>query len=327
MEVRVVAADGARAVPVEGLPAALADPTALVWVDVPVCDDAARALLHDVLGFHYVAVRESAQRQHMPKVHAYPGYTFVVLHGPMRGERGHVHYIELDQFVGDQLLVTVHGPTNPAVPAWVPLRETEAVWERVREGRFTPTTAIELSRAIVSAMAREMEYSLDDVTTDVWGLEQRVTAGELGDPEVFLEDMFRARHALLAVANMTEGGTIVYGRMLRVMRDLSEHDRELLADLVDQFERVHRLAEGQREYLQGVIEFYRARTDTKMTIAAERLAVIAAVTLPATALASVLGMNVIVNERTQEAVLWPILAVMGVMTAVLLYWARKHDWW
>jgi hypothetical protein len=35
------------------------------------------------------------------------------------------------------------------------------------------------------------------------------------------------------------------------------------------------MAEGQREYLQGVIEFYQARTNTKMTIAAERLAVIA----------------------------------------------------
>ena len=35
-----------------------------------------------------------------------------------------------------------------------------------------------------------------------------------------------------------------------------------------------------RRTLQGVIEFYQTRTNTKMTIAAERLAVIAAVTLP-----------------------------------------------
>ena len=35
-----------------------------------------------------------------------------------------------------------------------------------------------------------------------------------------------------------------------------------------------------------------------MTIAAERLAVIAAVTLPITALSSILGMNFIVNDET-----------------------------
>jgi magnesium transporter len=44
------------------------------------------------------------------------------------------------------------------------------------------------------------------------------------------------------------------------------------------------MAETQKSYLQGTIVFYQARTNTKMTIAAERLAVIAAVTLPITAL-------------------------------------------
>ena len=57
------------------------------------------------------------------------------------------------------------------------------------------------------------------------------------------------------------------------------------------------MADAQREYLQGVIEFYQTRTNTKMTIAAERLAVIAAVTLPVTALSSIVGMNVIVNDE------------------------------
>jgi magnesium transporter len=47
-----------------------------------------------------------------------------------------------------------------------------------------------------------------------------------------------------------------------------------------------------------VIEFYQTRTSTKMTIAAERFAVIAAVTLPVTAISSIVGMNVIVNDET-----------------------------
>jgi hypothetical protein len=55
------------------------------------------------------------------------------------------------------------------------------------------------------------------------------------------------------------------------------------------------MADTQKAYLHGTIEFYQARTNTKMTIAAERLAVIAAITLPITALSSVLGMNLIVE--------------------------------
>jgi hypothetical protein len=46
-----------------------------------------------------------------------------------------------------------------------------------------------------------------------------------------------------------------------------------------------------------VTGLYRARTDTKMTSAAERLAVIAAI--PITSLSSILGVNAIVNDSTK----------------------------
>ena len=87
------------------------------------------------------------------------------------------------------------------------------------------------------------------------------------------------------------------------------------------------MADSQREYLQGVIEFYQTRTGTKMTIAAERLAVIAAVTLPITALSSIMGMNVIVNDSTHWGCSGVLLADHGVMSSTLLIWARRKGWW
>ena len=101
----------------------------------------------------------------------------------------------------------------------------------------------------------------------------------------------------------------------------------LVEDLVDQYGRLLGVADGQREFLQGVIEFYRTRTETKMTIAGERLAVIAVVTLPITALSSVYGMNIIVNDRTDFPHLGVVLAVMAAMSAILLTWAKRQGWW
>ena len=86
------------------------------------------------------------------------------------------------------------------------------------------------------------------------------------------------------------------------------------------------MADTQKEYLQGTIEFYQARTNTKMTVAAERLAVIAAVTLPVTALSSVLGMNLIVNQDTHWVLRFITLGVMLVMSATLLVWAKRKGW-
>ena len=62
-----------------------------------------------------------------------------------------------------------------------------------------------------------------------------------------------------------------------------------MADVEDQFDRILGVADGQIRYLQGVIEFYQARINTKATIAAERLALIATVALPITALSSIPG--------------------------------------
>ena len=87
------------------------------------------------------------------------------------------------------------------------------------------------------------------------------------------------------------------------------------------------MADGQKDYLQGTIEFYQARTNTKMTIAAERLAVIAAVTLPVTAVSSILGMNVIVNDATQPLALAIALLIMATISTVLLVWAKRKGWW
>jgi Mg2+ and Co2+ transporter CorA len=76
-----------------------------------------------------------------------------------------------------------------------------------------------------------------------------------------------------------------------------------------------------------VIELYQTRTNTKMTIAAERLAVIASITLPITALSSVMGMNVIVNSATGPVFLTVLISVMALMSVLMLIWARRRGWW
>jgi magnesium transporter len=284
----------------------------VVWVDVPTWDDDAAAVLTERFGIHQRAAVDCARRNPVPKVHVYPGHVFVVLHAPERGARGHVHYIELDQFIGPDWLITVHGPVNPVVRADVALEETRTVARRLETGRLRPASAADLSFAVVTALTGRMRDLLSTLTEEVWQLERQVTAGHGGDPEQFLEELFAVRHGLLAIRTMGSLSHEVYGRMA-TLDVWPGPAHALLIDLEDQFRRIGAMAEAQREYLQGVIEFYQARTNTKMTIAAERLAVIAAVTLPVTALSSIVGMNVIVNDSTHVGQLVVLLTVMGVM--------------
>jgi magnesium transporter len=139
--------------------------------------------------------------------------------------------------------------------------------------------------------------------------------------------MFRTRHGLLAIRTIAAQTAQIYRRLSGISHAVPEESRHLVVDLIDQFDRIAALAAEEKDYLQGVIEFYRARTETKMTIAAERLAVIAVVTLPITALASVLGMNMIVNPHTTPIPLSVALAVMLAMSLGLLWWAKRQGWW
>ena len=126
---------------------------------------------------------------------------------------------------------------------------------------------------------------------------------------------------------MASQGGEIYRRAIKLATFAPPEGIALLTDLLDQYNRVAHISESQLDFLMGVTEFYRARTDTKMTIAAERLAVIAAVTLPITALSSVMGMNVIVNDRSRWLLLGILVTVMIVTSALVLRWARRQGWW
>ena len=327
MDVWVIADGGVEQKAVEELELLIALQEGLVWVDIPTCDEEGVRVLSEVFGFHPLAVRDCVERNQVPKVHAYSDHVFIVLHAPERGRGGSVHYVELDQFVGPGFLVTVHGPLDQAVNPDVALRETRAVLKRLQSGRLRPSSSFELSYAIVTALARHQESFLAALAREAGRLEQRVMGGEIDDPEQFLEELFRSRHELLVVRTMAALSREIYGRMVTLERFVPGASQALVADLADQFARVSGVADGQKDFLQGVIEFYQTRTNTKMTIAAERLAVIAAVTLPITALSSIYGMNVIVNDRTHPVHLAVVLLVMAVMSMVLLRWTKRQGWW
>src|SRR5919112_1786399 len=130
MKVLMVTPAGATEYSADELDALVAETRAargVLWVDVPAWDDGAAAVLTDRFGIHPRAAADCAKRNPVPKVHRYSDHLFLVMHAPERGARGHVHYVEIDQFVGPGWLITVHGPLNPKVAPEAAAVETAAV--------------------------------------------------------------------------------------------------------------------------------------------------------------------------------------------------------
>jgi Mg2+ and Co2+ transporter CorA len=327
MDVRFITSSGVEEAAAEDLPALLDRGSGFVWVDVPRWDAEAEATLGRVFRLHPLVIDACRRRNHTPTVHTYEDHVFVTLHTPLVGQAGHVHLLELDQVVGRTFLVTVHGPLNPAVDKAEALVETNAVLRRIQAGRFAPRSPAEMSYAVGSAIARRQRDLIAAVAEKIPDMEQQVMAGDFRQPEILLEEMFLIRHELITARTMAAQSCDVYARLTTLERLIPEQDQKFAKDLADQFDRVRSIGDGESQFLFAVIDLYQTRVSTKMTVAMERLAVIAAITLPITALASVYGMNVIVNQRTHWTQLAIIILVMLTISALLLRWARRQGWW
>ena len=327
MKVRWIDSEGVSVRELAELPALRKRSDGFLWLDIPEWSDAAESILANEFHFHPMAIAESKTRNHVPRVHVYPDHFFIVVHTPEIGAGGHVHYLELDQFVGEHFLVTVHGPISPKVPLEAALRET-SLWGHgwKADGCARPPRSHLPTRSSPQSLAWKLKWLLrSQVRSACWSSEVMAEADK--DPQAFLSELFTARHELLTIKTMAEQGSEIYRRAIRLTRFAPPEGLELMRDVLDQYETVTNISDSQLLFLIGVTEFYRARTDTKMTIAAERLAVIAALTLPVTSLSSVLGMNVIVNDSTRwiSLIIW--LLIMLIMSLLLLRWAHKQGWW
>ncbi len=325
----------------EKLPELLASHEGVLWVDMPVCRGVDAEVLSETFGFHDLAVRDCVSRNHVSKVYVYDDHVFTVLHAPKIGKHGHVHYIELDQFLGRDYLVTVHGPLNPIVDPAAAFLDTGAVLERLESGQLRPQSAFDLSSAVVRTLAGRETDLIAELAESCGQLEQRVMSGEsLEDTEEFLTDLFQVWYELLAIRTMALHSAATYDRMAHLVRFLPEEDTPRIADLADRFEVVSRMADGQKELLHGIIEFFQTRISTHMTLAADRMshtsvqqnddmrkisAWVAIVAVPA-AVTGFFGQNVPYPGFGQEAGFIASLLIM-ISLAATLYLVFKYKRW
>ena len=341
MDVLVISEVGVQVHPAEDLKELLRSRDRFVWVDIPPGREQDTTVLTEVFGFHELAVRDCTERNHVAKLHTYDDHVFTVLHAPHIGSRGHVHYVELDQFLGPNYLVTVHGPLNPAVDPQVAALDTDWVRQRLESGHLRPRTPFELSSAIVSSLTRRETDLVARLARESGQLEQRLTLGDVsGDPEAYLEDLFEVWYELLAIRTIAVHSRAAYNRMAKRARSLPDEDRVQVGDLADRFEQVASMADGQREFLHGVIEFFQTRTGTHMTIAAEKLtstsvqqnddmrritAWVAIVAVP-TAVTGFFGQNVPYPGYETTAGFVASVAIIVAIAATLYLAFKRKEW-
>lgn len=135
------------------------------------------------------------------------------------------------------------------------------------------------------------------------------------------------RHEVLTVRTLAAQSREVYNRISALGDSLPPHAKPFVSETADHFDRLTSLCDGEKEFLQGVLDFYESRTATKMNIAMERLALLTALILPITAVSGFYGMNIIVNDRTDPLQIVVIGTILAVVMLLTFRWARRQGWW
>ena len=153
--------------------------------------------------------------------------------------------------------------------------------------------------------------------------------------------------ACSAVRTMGAQSCAIY-RSMTTLTGISTEGRQLVADNAQQFERVRDLADGEMEYLHGVIEFYQTVLSVKSTLLGQaqnekvqqlteasytqneeikKISAWAAIFFAPTLIGTVYGMNFDHMPELHWVVGYPLALLAMVLMSVGLYLTfRRRKW-
>ena len=177
--------------------------TASLWFDVPEWNDEAEAFLTNEFHFHSIRITECRNRNHVPRVHAYPDHPCSWCTHLSSLERPRA-LSELDQFIGADFQVSGARADQPEGAPWRPRCARPKQQRSASGGRRTITTSDRpyVSDRVLDHMAgRELIGEIGEV-----GLPEQRGMADVGRGSVRVSSQpFAARHQLLTIKTMGAG--------------------------------------------------------------------------------------------------------------------------
>jgi magnesium transporter len=300
--------------------AALRSKAGVLWVDLPEDDPEGPSLLHDLFGFHALAIEDCLNgRVDTPKIDDYEDYLFIVAQSVAyagRGER--LDLTEVDIFLGPNYVVTSRQKPVASVDELFATASTNPHLLS-RGADFLAHTILDGLVDLLLPAVEEMDEHLDD-------LEQRVL--ERPDkallPEVLLlkRNTLRLRRSILPERDLVN-------RLSRGEFGLIRQEALIFyRDVYDHIVRVEEMLDGLRDLADGALSSYLSAVNNRMNEVMKAMSVVAVIFLPLTLIASVFGTNLDYSPfgLTLKAGFWLMLAFMFSIAGIMIVYFRRRGW-
>jgi len=307
---------------VERVDPAWLDPAsrAIVWVDLtdPTPEES-RHILADTFKFHPLAIEDAMALIQFPKIEAYQGYLYLILHGIDFKEREHRFATrDVDFFLGPNYLVTVHGADSRSVGK---LQELCSMHASV------------LAEGPVSLMHRLIDTMVDNYRPEIEKIEDRMNHLEdqalLGSRPELVKRILSLKRDLASLRRVVIPERDAVGRLAR--REFPIVNDEMAYRFRDVYDHLVRLSEEAtlfQDRVTGILEAHLSTVSNRLNEVMKVLTVMSTIFLPLTVLTGMYGMNVPLPHLPggEAAQFWWLLAIMAGISGAMLWAFHRKGW-
>lgn len=293
--------------------------TALVWADFAAPTPEEGRLLADVFHFHELAIEDALSSRHHPKIEAYDGYLYFILHGIDFNAREHrfaTH--DVDFFLAPRFLVTVHDGTH---------RSVDGV--RLLCGKATHVLedgTAGLAHRIIDAMVDNYRPEVDELRVQLDALEERVF--DRPDPST-MRSILALKRDVSSLRAVTLPQRDVVARLARrEFSVVSESMAYRFRDVHDHLVRLTDEAMYFQDRISGLLDAHLSGVSNNLNQVMKVLALMSTVFMPLTVITGMYGMNVALpvfpgGEHTQ---FYWVMGGMAVSTVLMLWFFKSRRW-
>lgn len=298
----------------------LANPNSLLWIDLYDCSYNELNSIGEIFDFHPLALEDCLQLNPRAKIDRYDDYNFFVFHALRyfedAEEEDEISSIELDVFMGQNYIVTIHPVALAAVGkvARVCLKDTDP-----------------MSRGPEYLLYRIVDNIVDDCFPIIHRLGERIDDLEdnifLNRGQTITEEILALKRTVILLRKVLIPQRRIFGSINGHYSFLVNEDNvPYYLDLVDHLDNILDNANTYRDLLNSSTETYYSiitgRTSEIITV----LTIISIIMMPLTVITGFFGMNVTIPGSGNPFYIWYIVAGMVALVASMLAFFRYRNW-
>ena len=291
---------------------------ATVWVDFAGITPEEGRVLTDVFHFHPLAVEDALSAVQYPKIEAYDGYLYVILHGiDLNASEHQLATRDIDFFVGRNYLVTVHDGHSRSIAKLRDICD--------KHSHILDEGPVALMHRIVDSMVDNYQPQMEKLEERISEIEEEAYEGR----NTIVRELLGIKRDLASMRRILIPQRDAVGRLAR--REFEQISVEMAYRFRDVYDHVVRLADETimfQDRVTGVLEVNLSAVSNRLNQIMKVLTVASTILLPMTVLTGMWGMNVKIPHLPggDDAQFWWVTALMGAISVVMLAIFRFLDW-